>query len=87
MPGAKTFFLPSVAPVNVPIAWDASGISMRMVRNYDLIHDKDVCRLDVLYGYSVLIPNRVGRIEDYVTEAARSLADRIDANTVAFYKG
>lgn len=30
------------------------GISMRIVRNYDIINDKFPCRIDVLYGYKTL---------------------------------
>jgi len=30
------------------------GISMRIVRNYDIVNDKFPCRLDVLYGYKTL---------------------------------
>lgn len=32
------------------------GISMRIVRQYDIVNDKFPCRLDVLYGYKALRP-------------------------------
>ena len=32
------------------------GISMRIVRNYDIVNDKFPCRLDVLYGFKTLRP-------------------------------
>jgi hypothetical protein len=32
------------------------GISMRVVRNYDINNDKFPCRLDVLYGYKAIRP-------------------------------
>ena len=32
------------------------GISMRIVRNYDINNDKMPCRLDVLYGYKTIRP-------------------------------
>lgn len=33
-----------------------NGISMRIVRDYDINNDKMPCRIDVLYGYSVIRP-------------------------------
>jgi hypothetical protein len=30
------------------------GVSMRIVRQYDINNDKFPCRLDVLYGYKTL---------------------------------
>lgn len=33
-----------------------NGISMRIVRQYDINNDRMPCRLDVLYGYSVIRP-------------------------------
>lgn len=32
------------------------GISMRIVRNYDIVNDKFPCRLDVLYGFKTIRP-------------------------------
>ena len=37
------------------------GISMRIVRNYDIVNDKFPCRLDVLYGYKTLRPQLAAR--------------------------
>jgi hypothetical protein len=31
-----------------------NGISMRVVRQYDINNDRMPCRIDVLYGYSVI---------------------------------
>jgi hypothetical protein len=31
-----------------------NGISMRIVRQYDINNDRMPCRVDVLYGYSVI---------------------------------
>jgi hypothetical protein len=31
-----------------------NGISMRIVRQYDINNDRMPCRIDVLYGYSVI---------------------------------
>jgi len=38
------------------------GISMRIVRNYDINNDKFPCRLDVLYGYRTLRPQLACRL-------------------------
>lgn len=39
-----------------------NGISMRMVRQYDINNDRMPCRLDVLYGYSVIRPEMACRM-------------------------
>jgi len=31
-----------------------NGISMRIVRQYDINNDRMPCRIDVLYGYNVI---------------------------------
>jgi len=38
------------------------GISMRVVRQYDINNDKFPCRLDVLYGYKTLRPQLATRL-------------------------
>lgn len=38
------------------------GISMRIVRQYDIVNDNMPCRLDVLYGYKTLRPQLAARI-------------------------
>jgi hypothetical protein len=38
------------------------GISIRMVRAYDVSSDRFPCRLDVLYGWKILRPEHVCRI-------------------------
>lgn len=38
------------------------GISMRIVRQYDIVNDQFPCRLDILYGYKVLRPELAARI-------------------------
>jgi len=40
--------------------WD--GISMRIVRQYDINNDKFPCRIDVLYGYKTLRPQLACRL-------------------------
>jgi len=39
-----------------------NGISIRIVRQYDVNNDRMPCRLDVLYGYSVIRPQMACRI-------------------------
>ena len=38
------------------------GISMRVVRNYDIVNDKFPCRIDVLYGYKTIRPEWAVRV-------------------------
>jgi len=39
-----------------------NGISMRIVRQYDINNDRMPCRIDVLYGYSVIRPQMAVRL-------------------------
>jgi len=39
-----------------------NGISMRVVRQYDINNDRLPCRIDVLYGYSVIRPQMAVRL-------------------------
>ena len=39
-----------------------NGISMRIVRQYDINNDRMPCRIDVLYGYSVIRPQGAARM-------------------------
>ena len=39
-----------------------NGISMRIVRQYDINNDRMPCRIDVLYGYSVISPEMAVRM-------------------------
>lgn len=38
------------------------GISLRVVRNYDIVNDKFPCRMDVLFGYKTIRPEWASRI-------------------------
>jgi len=38
------------------------GISLRVVRNYDIVNDKFPCRIDVLFGYKTLRPEWACRV-------------------------
>jgi hypothetical protein len=39
-----------------------NGISLRVVRQYDINNDRMPCRIDVLYGFSVIRPQMAVRI-------------------------
>jgi len=39
-----------------------NGISLRILRQYDINNDRMPCRIDVLYGYSVIRPQMAARI-------------------------
>ena len=39
-----------------------NGISMRIVRQYDINNDRMPCRIDVLYGYGVIRPQMACRL-------------------------
>ena len=39
-----------------------NGISLRIVRQYDINNDRMPCRIDVLYGYSVIRPQMAARL-------------------------
>jgi len=39
-----------------------NGISMRIVRQYDINNDRMPCRIDVLYGFSVIRPQMAVRL-------------------------
>ena len=39
-----------------------NGISLRVVRQYDITNDRMPCRIDVLYGYSTIRPQMAARI-------------------------
>ena len=39
-----------------------NGISLRVVRQYDINNDRLPCRIDVLYGYSAIRPQMAARI-------------------------
>ncbi len=87
--GAKTFFLPTPTALS-----DADlGISIRMVREYDIVTDAYPMRMDVLYGTCVLRPELAARVyvsdemklDAYFKTAAKELADKIDADLADRY--
>lgn len=40
------------------------GVSMRIVRQYDIVNDKFPCRIDVLYGYKTIRPQLAARLHN-----------------------
>jgi hypothetical protein len=38
------------------------GISLRIVRKYDILNDKFPCRMDVLFGYKTIRPEWACRV-------------------------
>ena len=70
-----------------------TGLSLRMVRHYEVQHEEFVSRVDVLYGFSTLRPEyRVqlvagddelaGFDKDVIHQCAKDLADHIDAEAL-----
>lgn len=53
-----------IMPNNVDMAsrQTHNGISMRIVRDYDINNDRMPCRIDVLYGYKVIRPEMACRL-------------------------
>ena len=53
-----------VLPTGVDMAARAvhNGISLRIIRDYDINNDRMPCRIDVLYGYSAIRPQMACRI-------------------------
>lgn len=57
----------ATADLVLPVKMEASrvnhnGISMRVVKGYDIVNDREICRLDVLYGYGVIRPELAVRL-------------------------
>ena len=64
-PDAFTFATADlVMPKGVDMASRASkdGLSIRVVRQYDINNDVLPCRLDILYGYAAIRPQLAARI-------------------------
>jgi hypothetical protein len=64
----KSAFAFATADLVMPkgVDWGArevyDGVSMRIVRQYDITQDKLPCRLDVLYGYKAIRPQLAVRL-------------------------
>lgn len=54
--------LPSGVDMAARVSDKQLGISIRMVRQYDILTDRFVCRMDVLYGWKTLYPELACRV-------------------------
>ena len=54
--------LPNGTDMAARVSDDELGMSIRLIRDYDITTDKFPCRLDVLYGWAVLRPELACRI-------------------------
>jgi hypothetical protein len=55
--------LPKGTDMAARVSDDQLGMSIRLIRDYDITTDKFPCRLDVLYGWAVLRPELACRIQ------------------------
>ena len=55
--------LPKGTDMAARVSDDQLGMSIRLVRDYDITNDKFPCRLDVLYGWATLRPELACRIQ------------------------
>lgn len=93
----RTYFLPPAGGWNANHYWgvdwakgpDHTGISLRMVREYDIKTDRFPCRMDVFMSTAVIRPELSGFVtvdddeyapfeKEAVRAAAKRLADHID---------
>lgn len=64
----KNAFALVTCPLEMPdgVAWkareDANGYSIRVVKDYDITNDKDIIRLDVLFGKAAIYPDLAVRL-------------------------
>lgn len=64
VPGAKTILLPAQKVVTA----ESLGISIRMVRQFDIQRAQEITRLDVLYGAAVVTPELTARVRGAMNE-------------------
>lgn len=55
-------------PLTVPAGVEAyvtsyNGITLRVVRGYDMSHKKDMLSMDVLYGFKTMYPELAVRVQ------------------------
>ena len=55
--------LPQGTDMAARVSDDQLGMSIRLIRDYDINNDKFPCRLDVLYGWAALRPELACRIQ------------------------
>ena len=61
--GCADLQLPGGVDMASRVSDPTTGLSIRMVRQYDIVNDKFPCRLDVLYGYKTVYPELACRIQ------------------------
>lgn len=61
--GCADLVLPGGVDMASRVSDDKLGMSVRMVRAYDINQDRFPCRLDVLYGYKTIYPELACRVE------------------------
>ena len=60
--GTADLYLPKGVDMAARVSDEDTGLSVRMVRAYDINNDRCPCRLDVLYGYAAVYPELAVRI-------------------------
>lgn len=60
--GTADLYLPKGVDMAARVSDKDTGLSVRMVRAYDINMDRCPCRLDVLYGYAAIYPQLACRI-------------------------
>lgn len=60
--GTADLILPKGVDMAARVSSKDTGLSVRMVRAYDINNDRLPCRLDVLYGYSAVYPELACRV-------------------------
>lgn len=61
--GMASLILPEAGAKGMNVADKDSGLSIRFVKQYDITNDRNVYRLDVLYGWKTLYPELAIRIQ------------------------
>lgn len=60
--GTADLYLPKGVDMAARVSDKDTGLSVRMVRAYDINNDRCPCRLDVLYGYAAIYPELACRV-------------------------
>lgn len=60
--GTADLLLPKGVDMAARVSDKDSGLSVRMIRAYDINNDRLPCRLDVLYGYAAIYPELAVRV-------------------------
>lgn len=60
--GTADLYLPKGVDMAARVSDEDTGLSVRMIRAYDVNNDRCPCRLDVLYGYAAVYPELAVRV-------------------------